>query len=578
MTALRDCLVIVNGVSNGSGCFVAPGLVLTCAHVAGDEPGEPVTVRWEGQAYEAVIRAATPKVYVGQVWQPPDLAIVELLQPPARHPAAWLDARFPEPDAKLEIAGHNPAYTDELDKVIATGTAQGEHELAGVPMLRIPGDIVPGMSGGPVLNKATGGVCAVVKATRMPDGDMGGLAAPVRWLRTLDPAVYTRLWREHDRHHAAAAADPGPILISGLRRGEEIKLRALLARRRGHSDHEAGYRRAAGELSRPPRHPLLTSGDVITDLGELCPPPAGTAPAVLTYAADLCGGGGELRDWVFAVAGRLGVLEAIEERLASPGKGVRSVLVCVRPAGHDASRYTMRIWRFVHEHDVTEAELPHEPLGRDDAWEWLRGVLPGQISLLEDGRSRVMVELILPLELMGVGAEQWAIWKKPWSRLGVKHPVVVRDLDRFEEPVTAGWEIRWRRLAEADLATVLDLIDCADARDHEQMESWLEEGTGRAALVLHGPHDEGPARIALETGLFAGVPVMIWRRAACAPASCVAADFYPGLREGLQGLRAAQLPEGIRDLRSRRHHCGQDVVLLWDDPGRRPHLHLMTSA
>jgi len=55
----------------GTGFFVGPGLVLTCAHVLGDQAmvGQAVQANWAGRPYAGKVKALTVRPY-------PDLALV----------------------------------------------------------------------------------------------------------------------------------------------------------------------------------------------------------------------------------------------------------------------------------------------------------------------------------------------------------------------------------------------------------------------------------------------------------------------------------------------------------------------
>ncbi|MGW2847317.1 trypsin-like peptidase domain-containing protein, partial [Streptomyces sp. NPDC001274] len=80
-----------DGVFLGSGFFVAPGWVLTCAHVATEGRGHRVDVVFRTAGGESVrvggtVRAALPERRPDHGgWPPPDLALVQLLRP-VEHP------------------------------------------------------------------------------------------------------------------------------------------------------------------------------------------------------------------------------------------------------------------------------------------------------------------------------------------------------------------------------------------------------------------------------------------------------------------------------------------------------------
>ena len=69
---LRRCTVRVEqGQGHGTGFFVAPGRVVTCAHVVEttDAQTAPVTIYWQGQTYRAHIEKIFASPY-------PDLALL----------------------------------------------------------------------------------------------------------------------------------------------------------------------------------------------------------------------------------------------------------------------------------------------------------------------------------------------------------------------------------------------------------------------------------------------------------------------------------------------------------------------
>lgn len=602
---LRAALVqITVRHSAGSGVFAAPGLVLTCAHVVAAGAGGPVTVGWTGQKYTAKVRYASSPA-AGGLWTYPDLAVLELDQPPDGHPCAWLDQRWPAINGQLLALGYSDVYQAGAAPHPALVTYDGPRRHGDGEMLLLAGrEIAAGMSGGPVLNTVTGGVCGLLKATRLENAPMGGLAVPVRALRRADPALYRQLVRAHDRHHAAgtdwveAADDLVTTRPGEIEPAEERSLRGLLADLPVADDHVARVLRAAGPLCQPGVDEVLVDhADVVTDLSEMNTRQDGRdLPYILAYAADLArdhadAAGSALRDWVLVTAGRLRLGGAAKARLDGPAPppGPTSVMVRLRPAGNDHNRYRLTVWRYAGAGSIVPVVDDQVAVPLAEAWQRLRELLPQQLAALAQLRTRVLVELFLPQDLMDADVERWRLWPtQPWSTLGRRHAVLVRDAARLDDGrVRFVWERRWDKLSDQSLAAALEFVECADARSHEELEGWIEPAEARSALVFAHSPVGSRSRAALEVGMPAGIPVMIWRRSGCAGCAdpvgdgCTGRRFFTGLRTALAGIALADLPERVRALRNDatqagdEDHCGHGIVVLCDDPRRRPPLDRM---
>jgi hypothetical protein len=604
---LAEAVVSVSdGVSAGSGCFVAPGLLLTCAHVVPGGKGTAVTVEWGGRHYPATVRYASPAPHRSQrLWPFPDLAVVELVDGPPDHPCVWLDARRPLLRTRLYLTGHAQQYRDGPARNSAVVSYHGPYGPDGSAFLQVAHDeIPPGMSGGPALNLSSGGVCGVTKTERSPGTPAGGLLASVRGLRTIDPTLYRELWRAHDCYHAAdtswgrAVDELLPAIEGELRPRDERSLRGLLATLPPADDHAGRLLQAVGPLCPAPSEPLLDYGDVVADLGEMVPPRG--LPHVMAYAADLslaCEGptSQALRDWVLIRAGRLDLDEPALERLAgsAPPAEPPALMVRLQPAGTDALRYHVAIWRFLDAGNITSVVTADDALTVEDVLRQLNTVIPAELALIPHG-TRPIVEFIVPVELMDLELDEMRIWPEArWSTLGRRYPVVVRDITRVGDDVTrSAVERRWSRSADIQAARGLTFIPCADPRNHEQIEGWLEADPQLAAFVFaHSP--VAATHAAFEVALPAGVPVMLWRRTrrqdceSCpdcdggdrrtdpAAVRCCGQEFFSELVDSLVTVTVADLPERVRVLRNEAttadgSRSGQAIVLLWDNPRRRP--------
>ncbi|MFD4621426.1 trypsin-like peptidase domain-containing protein [Streptomyces sp. NPDC058475] len=208
------------GTFLGSGFFVAPNWVLTCAHVARSGEGGEVTVVYEtgpGRGTSAVageVATALPdqvELPVRGGWPAPDLALVRLREP-VDHDCAYLTERPAAyyGEAVVYYSGWS-VVGGELRRLNGTCTVQGT--LGGWSddeQIRLGGDVLPpGVSGGPVVDPVRGEVVGVLKA--QADRGLGGTCTGVEQLRALPvPAgglgaehddLYQAVFHAHDRYH-----------------------------------------------------------------------------------------------------------------------------------------------------------------------------------------------------------------------------------------------------------------------------------------------------------------------------------------------------------------------------------------
>jgi hypothetical protein len=157
------------GASTGTGFFVAPGYLLTCAHVvATSNPAQTsVEAIWNDQNYSATFVGVTSTEY-------PDLALLQIANPPD-HPCVYLYT-----DASPEDSLYTYGYPDNYPKGDpATFTCEGLTGGNNVLIKFKSGEVRRGFSGSPLLNQRTGAVCGVVKLTRGTGTILGGRAIPV---------------------------------------------------------------------------------------------------------------------------------------------------------------------------------------------------------------------------------------------------------------------------------------------------------------------------------------------------------------------------------------------------------------
>ncbi|WP_165975486.1 serine protease [Actinomadura rubrisoli] len=213
---LRGCLVrlAAPGTAGGTGFLVAPGTVLTCAHVIAGAEG-PVTATLAGRDMPARVTALHP-AEPGSPYPYPDMALLEIEE--TDHPCVRLDTGEPRWDDRIYGAGFTDTWPgDEPTVESELFTFVGVHDADGPYLKLAAGQAVPGMSGGPLVNLRTMAVCGILKTTRHALAPYGGWGVPLGPLRELHPEVVA----SGDAFHRAdarwrEAADPIDPLLSGL--------------------------------------------------------------------------------------------------------------------------------------------------------------------------------------------------------------------------------------------------------------------------------------------------------------------------------------------------------------------------
>jgi hypothetical protein len=603
---LTKCLVLIDGLQKGSGFFIAPNTIATCAHVAGPG-GAAVTVVFREREWPGVVRWASAPDRRERITPYPDVAIVEVDLPVGSHHSVLLDDHRAASDTELVAAGHSSAATGSLAPLTTSYTHRGEH----AEFIRLTDDVVaPGMSGGPVLNTVTGGVCGITKAaSRTGQPAAGGFAVPVRALREVIPAEpYRVLRRMHDGFHSANRTwtnladelpDEDPAVVPGW---AERELRRILGTlpAAGHDEHLDDYRTIAGDPGATVRPPLHDHGDVVAELAGLSPP-EDRFPRVLAYALHRSRTAGttiadRLTRWAVMAARTPENRERVRARShaavpapdPAPAPALTSVLVHVQPSGPNQQRYRCEIWR----HDgvgITPLDVEGPDRSVDELHIHLRDTLPDLIRV-QDGEKAPMIELVLPFGLLDEAVERWPrSSRRRGSLIGQRNPVVVRELERFElapdneddREVLATWQARWDALAAGPVGAAVLKVDCDEKRDDTALYAELELHPVLGALVLPDTPQRRPElRTVLDVGIWSGLPIMAWRRDGCAGEADVAHDNCAGallaaaVTEALADAGRDDVPDRIMRLRNEagakgHPECGNDIVLFWDDPRRR---------
>lgn len=178
----RDGLIaatvrVVTGTTCGTGFFVAPGLVVTCAHVV---PDGPVTVLYGNDPYPvAEVLVREPANASADTYSYPDVALLRV--PLTAHPCVPLDTG-PLPAPGLELF----AYGCPL----IGGWPRWEHmpmscegERAGLDRSQVwiktsRAQVQPGASGAGAVDERSGLLVGMLKLSRDPALDLGAVLVP----------------------------------------------------------------------------------------------------------------------------------------------------------------------------------------------------------------------------------------------------------------------------------------------------------------------------------------------------------------------------------------------------------------
>ncbi|MGK7899478.1 MAG: trypsin-like peptidase domain-containing protein [Xenococcus sp. (in: cyanobacteria)] len=172
---LAKCTVRIQAVGKsgyGTGFFVAPDLILTCAHVIrkNDQILKQVKFYWQEEEYQA-------EVY--QVPEDNKNIDIALLKVSNLFNEKFVISLFDDPFATGE-----ELYTFGYPDNNVNGEP-GTFEIIGLtgdkpPLIKFKeGQVRPGFSGSPLLNLRTGKVCGIINQTRDRSLDLGGKGVPV---------------------------------------------------------------------------------------------------------------------------------------------------------------------------------------------------------------------------------------------------------------------------------------------------------------------------------------------------------------------------------------------------------------
>ncbi len=196
---LRQCTVrlkVAGASGHGTGFFVAPGLIITCAHVVKEGKSKSIEVAWQNEKYSAEIyRLPEESEY--------DLALLKITGP-LTHPCVCL-GEGAQPGDPLYSFGYPDDYSEG-----DSARAEYEGPTGGPsPLMRFKEtQIRPGFSGAPLLNEHNSRVCGLISRSRGRSGDLGGRGIPTRaiFAQFSELTTLQKAFHQRDRRWTDSAA------------------------------------------------------------------------------------------------------------------------------------------------------------------------------------------------------------------------------------------------------------------------------------------------------------------------------------------------------------------------------------
>jgi vWA-MoxR associated protein C-terminal domain/vWA-MoxR associated protein middle region 0/TIR domain len=291
-----------------------------------------------------------------------------------------------------------------------------------------------------------------------------------------------------------------------------------------------------------------------------------------------------LRYWIDQVAGRLeldpGLLGRMRSAASSTMTERKYLVIQVKPDGPDPGSYLLSVWLQADGGDGRTLALRDDPLSLAQVRDEVDDLLSSPVALgLVGGKEELMVEFVLPRELVDHEVERWRFGKPGLSRqLGIEFPVVVRSLERLaDQTLHRRWQRNWQELQTLD-GQPADEVMCWLRPDGRSSDDLLSEliGSSRPCLAVAYP-SASPGHRGEDDGytamLLSGTPVAVWSRDRRDPDT-----FENEIQALLDGTSILALREQTLLLRQNAvRRAGEDgsplghhLTLLWDDPDRLP--------
>ncbi len=614
----RTVQILGNGVHGGSGSFIAPGLVLTCAHVVSTDQNavaRRAVVAWNGQQLPGQVQAH-PQSSTSDLWPYPDLCVIELDKPVPRHPCVVLGELRDILGTGVYLTGFNGIYDQHQDQFQGkSGELDGPQDSDDGRMWQLKDcEIASGMSGGPVLDLSSGVVCGIAKAQRKRVTTMGGLMIPADALRATFPDAWNRnqrASRDEEKWNECQAELRSYNPNFRLRAEQhQALLRAQEMLRLKRRDLERLWRAIVGDLGpklQDDLDSLLDLADALTDAppGEL--DPYARLFVQLEIEAERQSSHGYL-DRAREIAKSRRQRPALRKYLKNAKKDARNdpkksmpviVVKLDEHSPHRLSQVDLTVWTYGRgSTSAGQAKCERGPYDVSQLEKIVTGALEGAMRGLG---GRPLIEFVLPDQLLDEPVEKWDMRSgcraeqerdEDSPLLGEDYPVVVRFGSR-ESEAEENWLGRKREFQNGRTPALGSpdwnglWVRCGDKRGWRELNVLLGQAGCMPVIGMtawHSWNGTNTVPAAVHAARHAGASIILWHHSPCLDHArpdiaipCGRLDFPGVIAQDLADVEFQHLPKRIREVRlnSVKHlkdkgYPGHGIALLWDDPSRRP--------
>ena len=557
-------VITTNGYeqSSGTAFFVARGLLLTCAHVLLKSDGTimnwRVNLEWNGLKALAEVQSPLNSANF------PDLALlrVDLAAFPewAYHPIAQLSEDARQGDTATAYGYSALGPLGDPVKIEIEGWKPFQSAEATYETLKLKeGQVVPGLSGSPLLNWRTERICGIVKMTRNELTDLGGMAVSagviLQTFPELESAFETGI--SPDAPNFGERRELAAIVGAGVspKAAREIYVESL----------PMGAQARASEAT-------MTLSAILRDLAAYPTDPRTGLPPALRFARALQRAlqpavASSVRGWLIQALRNRHLPDALADTDKPASSGTLSLFIITKKESYNGNAAltlpdnTQALPTFRHIKELDRAGLE----------EWIAECIRAASPYAPGG---MVIEFFLPTSLLFVAWEKMTLGKSRFlSALGEKYIVVFRSMDRIQLDSVQEWNRRWTAVtsgpaqsqwrAAAARASWQETVPSAAFPEPEIYYLHLRDDETIAIVgfdaLVHGTEEH---EAFMEATIAAGIPIVIWRRKALAnsPKKTALALFD----------KNADVARYLWE--RKRAKCGDcsDIVLLWDDPTNVP--------